>query len=284
MTRWIALPILAACTSSPDPDPDPTGRVDITIPFEVVVGEEPAVCGEDLTLGAVGSIVELQDLRFFISDLTLVDEAGAEAAITLDATSPWQVEHAVLIDAEDATGGCSTAGNPQTNTEATGTVDSGAWTHLRFGLGLPFDLNHGDGSTAAPPLNVSAMFWSWQAGHKFARVDLAVGDEGDAWFFHLGSTGCTSSGAVIAPELSCDQPNLATITIPFDPDADTVRLDLGTLLGGVDVSTTLEGSLGCLTAPDEEAVCRPIFDALGMDWDSGACVDDCAGQTSFSTP
>src|SRR5690606_39726454 len=65
-----------------------------------------------------------------------------------------------------------------------------------------FALNHLDASTAPSPLNFTAMFWSWQSGYKFLRVDTAD----DTFRVHLGSTGCSSPGPS-RPPTSCSAPN-----------------------------------------------------------------------------
>ncbi len=43
------------------------------------------------------------------------------------------------------------------------------------------------------------MFWSWQLGYKFLRVDTAD----DEFRIHLGSTGCQSDGAQPAADELC---------------------------------------------------------------------------------
>ena len=42
---------------------------------------------------------------------------------------------------------------------------------LSFAMAVPFNENHLNPLTAASPLNISEMFWSWQLGHKFFRYD-----------------------------------------------------------------------------------------------------------------
>jgi hypothetical protein len=56
-----------------------------------------------------------------------------------------------------------------------GSVPPGYYTGLAFKLGLPFDLDHGDATIAASPLNFTAMFWVWASGYRFLKIDLAAG-------------------------------------------------------------------------------------------------------------
>ena len=102
---------------------------------------------------------------------------------------------------------------------------------LEFDLGVPFERNHANPLTAPPPLNAASMFWTWQTGYKFLRLDL-----GTDWSFHLGSTGCVSESAVRPPE-ACRQPNRATIRLPAAAAFDgVVAVDLDGLLAGIDIA------------------------------------------------
>ena len=66
----------------------------------------------------------------------------------------WQYENVALLDFEDKTGGCRDVGTVETNAQVVGTVPEGDYTGLTFDLGVPFELNHIDASTAPSPLNV----------------------------------------------------------------------------------------------------------------------------------
>lgn len=58
------------------------------------------------------------------------------------------------------------------NSAVKGKVPAGRYTAVTFDLGVPFALNHADVASAPSPLNVKAMWWSWQGGYKFVRVDM----------------------------------------------------------------------------------------------------------------
>jgi len=92
--------------------------------------------------------------------------------------------------------------------------------NLSFELAVPFELNHKNPLTAPFPLNQPDMFWAWQLGHKFIRLDMANQTiQGEDWSFHLGSTGCDSASVMRAPKKPCKQPNRFNFNIEnFNPD------------------------------------------------------------------
>ena len=101
-----------------------------------------------------------------------------------------------------------------------------------FDLGVPFALNHQDVTVAASPLNLPPMWWNWQGGYKFVRVDMKTDAEATAgaWFIHLGSTGCAAENQATPPTTACARPNLAEIRLDgFDPATSVVVADLATL-------------------------------------------------------
>lgn len=52
---------------------------------------------------------------------------------------------------------------------------AGRYTGLAFDMGVPFALNHADVTAAPSPLNIQALWWNWQGGYKFMRVDMRTG-------------------------------------------------------------------------------------------------------------
>ena len=146
---------------------------DVTLRFDARAGTESAVCGITLPgLGTNSTPVRLQDFRFFVSDVRFLTEAGEEVPVTLAQDGRWQVENVALLDFEDATGACAEVGTAEMNAQIVGTVPEGDYTGVVFTLGVPFALNHVDASSAPSPLNLTAMYWSWQGGYKFARIEL----------------------------------------------------------------------------------------------------------------
>lgn len=147
------------------------------------------------------------------------------------------------------------------------------FSQLRFTLGVPFSLNHQNPLLQKSPLNVPNMFWVWQTGHKFFRLDMEEVNENskkDSWQFHLGSTGCKAPSALRAPKQPCENANLATITLDLDGtylkrkefggnQLSGIHLDLAELFSGLVI--TQENS--CQSGPYSES-CLPLFKDVGL--------------------
>ena len=130
---------------------------------------------------------------------------------------------------------------------------------IRFTLGVPFTLNHLNPLTQASPLNDSSMFWVWQTGHKFLRLELAS-DNGEQWLFHLGSTGCKSSSVMRSPKGECLQPNRVNVELPLTKHpVSALAFDLNALLNNM----LINEQRFCQSSPQNDA-CRPLFSALGL--------------------
>ncbi len=201
-------------------------------------------------------------LRFYVSDLAMIDAEGHATPVEL-ATSPWQDAATALV----------ALGGPTENRVVTGKVPPGSYAAVGFLLGVPADRNHANPLAATPPLNVPSMFWTWQSGYKFVRLDV-----GNAWSFHLGSTGCVSASAVRPPQEPCGAPNAPRIRLRGDgPEIGTIEIDVDALLAEIDVST----DDNCMASYAGRETCRGLLARLGMDANTGLCVDDCEGQTVF---
>ena len=203
------------------------------------------------------------NVYFYVSDPALVDAAGTVVPVRLDTASPWQNANTALI---------AFTGESR-NREISGRVAAGRYDAFEFMLGVPFERNHGNPLSATPPLNVPSMFWTWQSGYKFLRLDL-----GNEWSFHLGSVGCISASAVRAPSGACRQPNLARIRLPSKAaQGGTVVVDLDALLAGIDTAAVDN----CMDAYADRPACQRLLAALGLDAATGTCVDGCGHQTLF---
>ena len=204
-------------------------------------------------------------LQFFVSDLRMVEADGSAARVHLAVAPPYQDEETALVSLA--------AGDGPVNATIQGTVTAGDYVHMEFLLGIPFARNHGNPLHAEPPLDRPAMFWAWQSGHKFLRLDL-----GNAWSFHLGSTGCHSASAVRPPQRECRRPNLARIRLPASVATNgQVDVDLDALIAAVD--PMLDAS--CMGSYDDDDACRRVLDGLGLDAQTGRCVDACRAQRVF---
>ncbi len=255
----------------------------VSIRFAAVVGDQPFACGNSYEgIGATASKVTPSDFRFYVSGVELIDATGKAVPLKLDQDERWQHRDVALLDFENRTGPCLT-GTQETRDIVAGTVPAGTYRGLRFSLGVPFELNHADATIAPSPLNLTSLFWNWQAGYKFLRVDLSTngrpqdikpgdmprfGDRAASnrlgFAIHLGSTMCAAEGTNKAPA-NCGNPNRPTIEFSsFDPDKDVVLADLKSVLEGVDVDTNqAESPAGCMSTPTD-GDCNPLLRNFGL--------------------
>ena len=235
-------------------------------------------------IGRTGSTVEVADYRLYVSDLRLLTADGREVPIVLDQDGIWQAGDVAMLDFEDATGGCVN-GTPATNRTVRGTAPAGDYNGLAFEIGVPFAQNHVDPTLQASPMNLTAMFWNWQGGYKFVKVDLATagqplaamqtasdhagggsaGERARGWSLHLGSTGCASPSRTTAPDGPCAAPNRVAVRFaPFDPARNVVVIDPAAVLVEADVDVNApETSPGCMSFPGD-ADCLSVMPRLGL--------------------
>jgi len=276
MLFLLALPLLSA-QAQDEMQP-------ITLRFAATVGDAMALCGETYAgIGADEAEISFNDFRFYVSNVQLLTADGDAVPLELVQDGMWQVDNVALLDFENGAGGCSEIGNAALNGQVDGMALAGDYTGVRFDLGVPFELNHADVTTAPSPLNIAAMFWSWQGGYKFIRVDVMTdAAENNAWNIHLGSTGCESPASAVAPEALCTRPNIATITFDdFDIDNGVIVADLAGLLTGVPLHENTLMPPGCMSGVDDPD-CPALFPNFGLSLADGVCPDgDCSAQTLF---
>lgn len=255
----------------------------VAINFAGQVGDAAFACGETYRVGTTDAAVTPQDFRFYISQVALVDAAGNEVPLVLRQDGKWQHQDVTLIDFEDKSGACGN-GTAETNSQVIGSVPAGDYAGLKFTLGIPFGLNHIDSTLAPSPLNLTSLWWNWNAGYKFARADLMPVMEmsqlkqhgggshggGDAmgkaqpFNIHLGSVGCQMDRT--AAPVACKIPNRVVVMMDdFDPETDVVVADLAALLSSTDLTAeNQEGTpVGCMSSPSDRD-CAGIMETLGL--------------------
>ena len=145
---------------------------EVAINFAGSVGESEFVCGQSYEgIGVSESTITPSDFRFYVSDVALIDEDGNAVPLKLEQDGKWQYQNTALLDFEDGTNSCDN-GTTEVNTTVVGTVPEGNYQGLQFTMGVPEDLNHEDAAIAPSPLNLTSMWWNWQGGYKFLRVEL----------------------------------------------------------------------------------------------------------------
>lgn len=259
---------LVACSTAPTDTPEDAGTDDlpavavpVVIEFAPRVGTRDFACGQKFSgVGQNGgTTIDAADFRLYVHNVRLVDNAGNEAPITIEEDKKWQHQGVVLLDFEDKSGECT--GTTDTNRQIRGTVFGAgrSWKGIRFALGVPFALNHSDVATAPSPLNLSSMFWSWQGGYKFVRIE-GTNAGGLGFIVHLGSTGCMKDGS--GKVTSCQSPNRADIALDgFSPNTQRIAVDLAALFSATDLGKEVE----CMSGPGV-ADCVPLFDRMGLSY------------------
>jgi uncharacterized repeat protein (TIGR04052 family) len=216
---------------------------------------------------------EPQDLRFFVSEVRLIEASGREEPVALDVLEPWQTADVALLDFEDGTGLCA-SGTPAVNSTLTGKVFPGDYVGIAFSVSVPESINHADPALQPAPLELGSMSWGWLLGYRFLRAEMApVGEAGPipgAGLIHLGSTSC--SGNPQAGTVVCTRPNRNEVRLDeFDALTNSVVIDVGALFANTDLA---EDSL-CHSTGE---FCPGPFSSLGIDLADGAPSD---GQTAF---
>lgn len=166
--------------------------------------------------------ISIQQLQFFLSEFKL----NGNPFQLIESTNGIQNKDVVLI------GGDCSSSQWQVHLPKLNPNDV-----LEFSLSVPFEVNHHNPLTQAPPLNLPDMFWSWQQGHKFLRLD--ANQAGVNWSFHLGSIGCQSPSVMRAPIQACAHPNRYRYKVTLGAEL-TLFFNLDLLLANVDFSTHQE--------------------------------------------
>ncbi len=236
----------------------------VAIRFQATVAGRPFACGETYAdIGTTKDRITVSDFRFYVHDVRLLDDGGREVPVQLETDSLWQSNGVALLDFENGAGPCSN-GNAERRDVVLGTAPAGRYTGVRFAIGVPFTLNHRDLTQQPSPLSLSRMFWAWNSGYKFMRIDMKNA-AGQGWVLHLGSTECQPTGAPTAVPTHCAWGNRPEITFAaFDVAHDVVRFDLAALLRDANVSVNQpKTAMGCMSGQGD-GDCAAVFASLGL--------------------
>lgn len=229
-------------------------RVPVNIEFSASWTGRPIHC-DDTPLA-------LTDLRFYVSDVLLIDSSGAEHPVSLTSDERWQQQSIALIDLENGAGACSN-GTSDMNSTVRGTVGTSDFNGVKFTIGVPFDMNHGNPLLAQPPLDDAAMHWHWRSGYKFLRAGIS--SPTDSYWIHLGSTGCEGT---IQNITGCSSPNRVTVNFSdFSPDTSRITIELAELFRDINLQDGMRSD--CSSSPAESA-CEAPFEALGVTMNGSA--------------
>lgn len=252
---------------------DGSGGDPVSIQLSAMVGSEAFSCGTTYTgLGTSGADLTPTDFRFYVHDVRLVTAEGDEVQVDLDDDGMWQNGEVVLLDFEN---GCGDMGNADLNDTIRGTAPPGDYTGIRFRVGVPTELNHADPTAQGTPLNLTSLWWNWNGGYKFIRID-GNSSEFDGWRLHLGSTMCEGD---MMGNATCDTLNVPQVALDgFDPTTTGVVVDLAALVADSDLGDTGEQP-GCMSNP-MDADCGALFGTLGLPFGGSSP----SGQSVFRAP
>ncbi len=256
--------------------------VTLTVPFQAKAGATNIDCSTTLTgLGTSGDSATLSNFGFYIYGITLTTSAGKTVNTTLVDSSYQDAQNGVaLLDFQDKTDSCAGSAKP-TNKSVTlqAAVDPATVNGISFTVGIPAALNHQNASAARAPYNRTDLFWSWQTGYKFMRLDVnpnrgitkTDGTTTKTFNFHLGSTGCNgdpTTGATV----SCSNLNVPSVQLSglkvTNNTTTSIVLDYAQLAAGVNLNVESGGAVGCMSGTTDPE-CPAMFDNLGLSLTNG---------------
>lgn len=261
-TLALAVPALLTAQSQP--------TTPVRLAMRATVGDAPFACGRSFAgIGTAASTIQATEFKFFVHDVQLTTRDGRAVPVTLTQDGLWQNGTVALLDFEDGTGSCSN-GNAEVRDIVEGTVPAGDYTGVRFTMGVPFDRNHLDLTAQPSPLSLTRMFWAWNSGYKFLRLDLKT-EGAQTWMVHLGSTECTPTGSATTIPTTCKHANRVEVALTgFDPSRDAIRLDVADLLRRSDVSKNQpKTASGCMSG-QSDSDCAGLFEVLGLPFGSAS--------------
>lgn len=261
--KRLLLAATAACVAGPA-----LADMTVEIPFTAEIAGSPFTCTDSYEgLGAANTTASIMDFRMYAYRYELIAADGTRVPIELEQDDTWQIGRLALLDFEDGTGSCAN-GTPQMNTLVRGTVPDGEYRGLEFRVGVSFPRNHVDVTTAPSPLNLTSMFWNWQGGYKFVKIEFApegMEESSRGWLLHLGSTMCAAPDRTTPPNERCGNPNYVMVNLPdFVPGESTVVIDPAPVVAGADLTqNTLDTSPGCMSFLNDPD-CNTVLPRLGL--------------------
>jgi hypothetical protein len=146
-----------ACASRKAADPSDalrTGKLEIV--FKATVNNKPLFL-DSIYHFPGGEQFTLRSLKFFVSNVAVSLATGIERQPLIDPMA----NGSYLINFENE--------NPAIRFD----FPAGAYTDLRFWIGLPRALNHSDPTSAPPPLDLGKgdMYWEWNSGYIFLLAE-----------------------------------------------------------------------------------------------------------------
>jgi hypothetical protein len=200
--------------------------VDHSLKLNLMMGKTPLEMGKSYKTPA-GASFTVELLKFYTSNVQLVKADGdSQMATGLSLTTflaPGIEENQPSSSQVLQGGQVLNAKASQGATFFALKAPAGDYKGLRFEVGVPKDLNHRDASTMPMPLGLeSGMFWAWNPGYIFMRLEgkVLVDGKQQPWLLHMGTDNW---------RMSINQFDLATNKIKITVDgksSTTLNFDL----------------------------------------------------------
>lgn len=180
---FAALLALASCAKN-DNDGGPAAA-DVTLHFTNTFKETPIVLGDatsataTVNTSASGQEHHFAELKYVVSNIRLVTADGREIPYHSNDLD----RGALVVD----------QAKPQTLTYVLHGIPAGEYRQLKFGLGVPVELNTLDevrfpAFYAAAGANDTEMMWEWGTGYRFTKIEGFYGADHQPLSIHTGST------------------------------------------------------------------------------------------------
>ena len=165
----LGLGLISCKKETTEPEVEESAKVKIMLEHQF--NGEPLDFETDY-INANGDTIILSELKYFLSNLVLMDNDGNEQAVE---------ESYYLVELG--------ADNNINNIEING-LKEGSYTSFKLGLGVDSVANHStaDAKGDLDPNGADQMIWSWSTGYKFVRCegDFKGADSTGSFVFHIG--------------------------------------------------------------------------------------------------
>ncbi|MDF2454093.1 MAG: hypothetical protein K0R51_86 [Cytophagaceae bacterium] len=146
---------------------------------DVMLNFIPLVEGEAFFMDSIysapgGEQYKITNWKFFVSNIAFSTSFGVEQPVAVESKLP-----VLLIDFGKAN---------TTGVQSIVKVQTGAYTDVRFDIGLPRQINHSDPTMALPPLDLAQqdMYWEWNSGYIFLLVEGQLISTNERFHFAIG--------------------------------------------------------------------------------------------------
>ncbi len=256
----------------------------VVVNFATKVNDMDFRCGDTYQIGSGQSkALQINDLRYYLSDISLKSATGSETKLALVNDNAWQNDEIALMDFREnclLNSGIDNGLNASlSNTQviANASVEAlNTASELCFTVGLPDHVNHADPDSADSPLNVTGMNWIWLVGHKHFRFDAIADPQNSAtaFNFHLGNTGCSnalgedgSNDFGQAPVSSCLAVNTPRFCVAFnDLTTQDIVLNVDKIFAETDIMyNTPDTPKVCMSGANDPE-CQSIMSRMNLDF------------------